>query len=133
MNVRNIGMTLAACAIPLVAMAGSPHFVTVSVTQDDGILMASGKIAGLGNETQVNVELSGTAECINPGSNKPQASNKESFSVEGTFPVQNGKALFSLVLEATFQPDCSPPMTVIWTDVFVTDVEHGLVFGPVNF
>jgi hypothetical protein len=40
--------------------------------------------------------------------------------------VQNGKALFTIVVTADFQPDCSPPMTVEFTDVEVHDVTNGL-------
>jgi hypothetical protein len=29
-------------------------------------------------------------------------------------PVQNGKADFTLTATASFQPDCTPPMTVVW-------------------
>jgi hypothetical protein len=52
--------------------------------------------------------------------------NKESVSAEGDFPVQNGKAEFSLTLTATFQPECSPPMTVAFTNVTVTDETNGI-------
>jgi hypothetical protein len=96
-------------------------------------VLVTGKIAGLGNETQVHIEVSGTAACINPGGQDPKAANKETFTAEGDFPVQNGKALFSLELEATFQPDCLPPMSLVWTDIIVSDAEHGLTFGPINF
>jgi hypothetical protein len=110
-----------------VAMAGSPHFVgQISVTRDGNTLTVSGKEAGLGNETQVHIVVTAYAECINPGNNHPQADNKESFSAEGDFPVQNGKALFSLMLTATFQPDCTPPMTLVFSDVTVSDAAHGL-------
>jgi hypothetical protein len=40
--------------------------------------------------------------------------------------VQNGKAEFSLTLTATFQPSCSPPMTVRFTNVTVTDETNGI-------
>ncbi len=30
------------------------------------------------------------------------------------------------LLVAAFQPECSPPMTVAWTNVVVTDTEHGV-------
>ena len=96
------------------AFAGSPHFVsnTVSATvsADGTTLTVSGKEAGLGDESQVHIVVSATAECINGGGNHPKAVNKASFSEEGNFPVQNGKANFSLTLTATFQPACSPPM-----------------------
>src|SRR5690349_11064038 len=95
------------------AFAGSPHFVsnTVTVSRSDNSLTVSGKEAGLGNESQVHVVVTATAACINPGDHHPKAANKESVSAEGDFPVQNGKADFTLTVTATFQPDCSPPMT----------------------
>jgi hypothetical protein len=86
----------------------------------------AGKEAGLGNETQVHIAVTATALCINNGGYHPKAVNKGSFSAEGDFPVQNGKAEFSLTLIATFQPDCTPPMTVSWIDIVVTDTEHGV-------
>jgi len=70
--------------------------------------------------------VSATALCINPGSHHPKAENKENVSSEGDFPVQNGKADFSVTLTATFQPECSPPMTVEFTDVTVTDTTNGI-------
>jgi phage tail sheath gpL-like len=114
-----------AVAVPA-AWAGSPHFVSVTATRTDDSLIVEGKEAGLGNETQVHIEVTATAECINPGSHHPKAENKESVSAEGDFPVQNGKAIFSLTLTASFQPECSPPMTVRFSNVTVTDTEHGI-------
>lgn len=107
--------------------AGSPHFVgKISVQTSGTSLTVSGKEAGLGNETQVHIVVTAEAQCINPGGNHPQAGNKESFSAEGDFPVQNGKANFQLTLNAAFQPDCTPPMSVVWTNVVVADIEHGI-------
>ena len=110
------------------AFAGSPHFVsnTVSATRAGNTLTVSGKEAGLGDESQVHIVVSATAQCINPGSNHPKAANKQSVSASVDFPVQNGKAEFSVSLTATFQPDCSPPMTVVFTDVTVADTTNGL-------
>lgn len=119
---------LSVVTMALPASAGSPHFVgDVTVTQDGNTLTVSGKEAGLGNETQVHITVTATAECINPGGNHPKAANKTSVSAAGDFPVQNGKALFSLSATATFQPDCSPPMTVRFSDITVADEEHDLV------
>jgi hypothetical protein len=119
--------TAGAATMATPAFAGSPHFVgDVTATQNGNTLTVSGKEAGLGNETQVHIEVTATAACINPGGNHPKAANKESVSAEGDFPVQNGKALFSLTLVATFQPDCTPPMTVQFTDISVSDAEHGV-------
>lgn len=103
------------------ALAGNPHFVgTPKVTRSGNSLIVSGKVAGLGNETQIHVEVSAQAACLNRGENFPQAANKETFSAEGDFPVQNGKANFSLTLTASFQPRCSPPMRVVWGPVTIT-------------
>jgi hypothetical protein len=106
--------------------AGSPHFTTVDVTRDGNSLTVSGKEAGLGNETQVHIEVSADALCINPGTKHPKAGNKESLNAAGDFPVQNGKADFTLTLTATFQPDCTPPMTVVFTNIVVCDTEHNV-------
>jgi len=108
------------------AWAGSPHFVEATATADGNTLTVAGKEAGLGNETQVHIVVTATALCMNNGGHHPKAVNKGSFSAEGDFPVQNGKAVFTLTLIATFQPDCSPPMTVSWTNIVVTDTEHGV-------
>jgi hypothetical protein len=35
-----------------------------------------------------------------------------------------------VTLTATFQPDCSPPMTVQFTDITVTDNTNGLTVDP---
>jgi hypothetical protein len=112
------------------AFAGSPHFVSntlgATVSADGTTLTVSGKEAGLGDEAQVHIVVSATAECLNGGGNHPKAVNKASFSAAGDFPVQNGKAEFSLSLTATFQPSCSPPMTVRWSDITVTDTTNGI-------
>ena len=117
---------LAAAAFALPAWAGSPHFVFVDVSKSGDTLTVTGKEAGLGNEAQVHIEVTATASCINPGDNHPKAANKATFSTGGDFPVQNGKADFSLTLTATLSPSCSPPMTIAWTDITVTDTTNGI-------
>ena len=108
--------------------AGSPHFIKSAtiVTISGNMLTVSGKEAGLGDEEQVHVVLTAEAQCINPGDHHPKAANKESFSSEGDFPVQNGKADFSLTVTATFQPDCTPPMSLEWISVTLEDTTNGL-------
>ena len=110
------------------ATAGSPHFIasSITVTTSTSSLTVSGKEAGLGDESQVNIVLRGTAECINGGGQHPKAANKQSVSASGSFPVQNGRANFTLTLTATFQPQCSPPMTVQFVNVTLTDVTNGI-------
>jgi hypothetical protein len=120
---------LFACALGTpAAWAGSPHFVdsTVTASRTGNTLTVTGKEAGLGDESQVHIVVTATAECINGGGNHPKAVNKESVSAEGTFPVQNGKADFSLSITATFQPSCNPPMTVLFTNVVVTDTTNNI-------
>jgi hypothetical protein len=118
-------LTLAYFSTP--ALAGSPHFVgTPTATISGDTVTVSGKEAGLGNETQIHVVVTADAACVNPGGNHPEAGNKESFSAEGTFPVQSGKADFSVTVIATFQPSCSPPMSVAWSSIVVTDVTNGI-------
>jgi hypothetical protein len=108
------------------AFAGSPHFVGVQSSVSGNTLTVSGKEAGLGNETQVHIVVTATAECINGGSHHPKAANKTSVAAEGDFPVQNGQATFSLSVTASFQPDCSPPMSVVFSNITVSDTEHGV-------
>jgi hypothetical protein len=129
--VKKAAVALAVLALVLIASpahAGSPHFVKSAFTFDisGDTLTVSGKEAGLGDETQVHIELVAEASCINNGGKNPSAANKDSFGAEGDFPVQNGKAEFTLSVTADFQPSCSPPMTVDWTRVTVTDTEHGV-------
>jgi len=120
-----LALTTAAVSV-LPALAGNPHFVTVSATRSGNTLIITGKEAGLGDEQQVSIEVNASASCINPGDNHPKAANKESVSATGTFPVQNGKAEFTLYLTATFQPECAPPMTVVFSEVLVGDVTNSL-------
>lgn len=122
-----LAIAAAAVAVPT-AWAGSPHFINsaFSVTRSDDTLTVSGKEAGLGDEAQIHIELSATALCINGGGNHPKAVNKTSVTAAGDFPVQNGKADWTLSVTATFQPECAPPMTVAYTDVTVTDTTNGL-------
>ena len=113
-------------AVPA-AWAGSPHFVgSITVTRSGNSLTVSGKEAGLGNESQVHIVVTALAACINPGDKHPRAANKQAVSAEGTFPVQNGKAEFTLTLTAILQPDCTPPMTLVFSDVQVTDTTNGI-------
>ena len=117
---------LALLGVSAVALAGSPHFVSLTATQGGNSLTVSGKEAGLGNETQVSILVSADAACVNPGSKRPKADNKQSFSAAGDFPVQNGKADFLLTLTASMQPNCSPPMTIVWSNIEVCDLSNDL-------
>lgn len=109
--------------------AGSPHFVGDPVfTVGGSVVTVAAKEAGLGDEAQIHVVLSGDAQCRNPGGNDPAAANKQTFSVAADEPAQNGHSDYSLTLVATFQPSCSPPMSVVWSNVRLTDTTNGLTF-----
>ena len=121
---RKVGILLAVfTALVVIAStvaAGNAHFVgTPQLSSSGNQATASGKVAGLGNIDQIQVTVSGDASCVNRGNKNPSADNKDTFSASGTFPVQNGKALFSLLLSASFQPDCTPPMRVEWSNLSV--------------
>jgi hypothetical protein len=117
---------LTATALP--ALAGSAHFVdsTVTATRTGDTLTINGKEAGLGDEAQVHIVVTATAACLNPGQQYPQAANKETVTNSADEPVQNGKAYFSLDLTAVFQPSCSPPMSVVFGDITVSDTTNGI-------
>jgi hypothetical protein len=108
------------------AWAGSPHFVSCSATESGNILSVDGKEAGLGDEEQIVVVVTATALCINSGGNHPRAVNKADVSATENVPVQNGKAIFSIDVTATFSPDCSPPMTVDFTNISVCDTTNDI-------
>ncbi len=106
------------------ALAVSAHFNFANVTSvTSNSITVSFKEAGLGNSlNSVNISVSGSAECINPGSHHPKAANKTAESASGTFNVSNGQATGSLTMVATnISPPCSPPMVIAWTDLVVTD------------
>lgn len=131
MRSRILLATLAAFAMLGVASpawAGSPHFVDGSVTasRTGDTLTVVGKEAGLGDEDQITVTATASAACLNPGGNFPQADNKTTVSASATVPVQNGKAYFSIDLTFAVQPSCNPPMTLVISDVTVTDETNGL-------
>lgn len=114
------------------AWAGSPHFVgDPTFTTSGATITVQAKEAGLGDEAQIHVVLSGTAQCVNPGGNDPQAGNKTAFTTAADEPVQNGKADYSITATAVLQPACTPPMTIAFTDVTLTDTTNGLTAIPV--
>lgn len=117
-----IGLALAANTG--VANAGHPHFVYVNSSTGANSITASFKEAGLGDEAQVNITLSATAECINGGGNHPKAANKEQIAASTVVPVQNGQATGSLTLTSTLS--CSPPMTIVFSNATLTDTTNGL-------
>jgi hypothetical protein len=114
------------------AMAGSPHFVgTPTFTTSGSTVTVSAKEAGLGDEAQINVTLTGDALCINNGGNHPKAVNKASVAAGAVVPVQNGKADYTITATAAFQPACSPPMTVEFQNLKLTDTTNNLTATPV--
>lgn len=121
-------LLLAATAGPSYAGQSGAHFQNVTITISGNTLTAQGREAGLGDVPQVHIVLSATAECINGGGSHPKASNKTGVAAGGDFPVQNGHADFSLTATAVFQPSCSPPMTVSFSDITLTDTTTGVTY-----
>ena len=127
-----VGLAVAFALLVPAARAGSPHFVGqfTAVHNADDSLTISGKEAGLGNEDQVHIVVTATAECVNNGGHHPKAVNKAGVSAAGDFPVQNGRANYSLTLDApVFQPPCDPPMSLEYVDVTVSDDTNGISEG----
>ena len=117
-------------AVPT-AWAGSPHPVhSVTISQSGSTLIVDGKEAGLGDELQIHVVVTATAECINGGGNHPKAVNKADVAAAADVPVQNGKALFHIEAPATFQPPCDPPMTVRFSNILVVDTTNLIPLYP---
>ena len=102
--------------------AGSPHYVSADASRVGNSVVVNFKEAGLGNELQIISTVTGTAECINGGSNHPKAANKENLFSTTTTPVQNGKAEDTITLTSTLT--CSPPMTIRFVDVVLTDTTN---------
>ena len=122
-----VPFAIAAVTFATPALAGSAHFVgDPVVTQDGNTLTVSAKEAGLGNLDQIHVVLSGTASCVNGGGHNPKAANKTSFASAADEPVQNGKSDYTLTATASFSPSCSPPMTVVFSGVTLTDTTNGI-------
>lgn len=125
-------LSLFVCGVAAMpAMAGSPHFIFCEVfgaTADS--ITVTAKEAGLGDEDQIVAELRVTGECVNPGGNKPSADNKDEFVVTAVIPVQNGKANYTLTATAVFQPECSPPMSVVFSNPVVVDLTNGISCVP---
>jgi hypothetical protein len=119
-------LALAMALVAQPAFAGSPHFVGSPTYSTSGsTATVSAKEAGLGGES-IDVTLSGTAQCINPGSHHPKAANKSGFSSTETVPVHNGQATYTITATATFSPDCTPPMEVVFTSLVLTDTTNNL-------
>ena len=114
--------TVAAAALAVPVFATGAHFVgTPKITVSGSVVTVSGKAAGLGNVTSVDVTADAEASCTNRGGRKPGAANKTDVTGGGTFSVQNGKVDFSFALNApTFSPPCDPPMTVSYSLISVT-------------
>ena len=113
-----------------IVSAGNAHFVgQPQISISGSTLTVSGKVAGLGNIDQIQVDITADAECVNRGNKNPDAANKTSVAFGGQVPVQNGKANFSFSGTANFSPNCSPPMRLEFSNVqiIVSDFATGEV------
>ena len=70
-----LALVVGAAAIALPATgAGSPDFINSATTATvcSNTVTVTGKETGLGDEAQVHIVVTATAECINPGQNRPR-------------------------------------------------------------
>jgi hypothetical protein len=119
------------------------HFVSASSSVDPmtGVLTVNFHEAGLGNNTQVNVTLTGDAHAtyqwFNNGSNKPQGQPfnvDQTFSLTGTFSSdKNGEVRGTFTvsppgldafLATHHAANWTPVLSVSYTNVVVTDVTN---------
>lgn len=120
---------------------------SVSVNPQNGNLVLSYDVSGLGGTTEaaftLTATLEGHARCKNLGGNCPEAANKfgpTSVGTQGTLGVRNGRARGSVVLPLTTGLSCpgnQRPVIIdaTWTDV-VFVVEGKTLFsdaGPVSY
>lgn len=122
-------LTLAVLAVlgfTQAASANSPHFVgTPTATRTGDTLTVDFKIAGLGGEDQT-VTVTADAQCVNPGSNKPQAENKGAVLASGVFSPKNGNITGTLSGSAQTDPQCNPPMSLVYVNVTVSVLPAGI-------
>ena len=123
-HVRRV--SAAAIAAP-VASAGSPHFIgnAFSISRTDNTLTVSGKEAGLGDEAQIHVVLSATAECINPGgiTRRPRQDQRVR---PGRLPRPERQGRLHADGHGDVPARVRPPMTVRFSNVTVTDTTNDL-------
>lgn len=138
-SLRNIVAAIAALVVVLataaVALADSPHFIKASATiNNSGQLVCSFKEAGLGTtatsaDISCSADASVTYQCWNNGGKHPKAGNKETLagpvSNEDTFPIRNGQATGSIVVDPPGPGDfgCPNGQTLFLEDVSYTNIE----------
>ena len=118
--------------LPLIGIAGTAHFTSCASSVSNGTVCAEGKEAGLGNLDQVHIVLTVVAHCQNRGGKDPSAANKETFGAEGTFPVQNGRALFEVCVDTEFSPECDPPMATIVDSITLVDTTNNIACSQIS-
>src|SRR4028118_461079 len=98
-------MALALAAVP--ALAQNPHFIGTPQLSDEGTqLLATGSIAGLGNENiDVQLDAPGVATItwVTPGHNPDVPGQRTELTVTGTqedLEVKNGRAFFNALTAA---------------------------------
>ena len=121
-------LAMAICSAVSTAIAANPHFVTgPQLSESDGALTATGKIAGLGNQSvTITLEATGTTTCRNRGGNVPPGQTETvSGTVEDLRP-DNGQLTFAVTTASVSNPcpDRMRPITV-FTRATLTVVQGG--------
>jgi hypothetical protein len=144
MRTRKFWVMGVACLLALMlsgglAWADNPHFISgggqtnVAINNEDGSLLANFKIAGLGSNENVTVQLTAVADviwqCVNKSGKCPKAANKVMETVDviasGEFTSdQNGQVegtlTFTLVAPSSAPPTCGGGQTLKLAEVEYT-------------
>ncbi len=124
--------------LAVLAMAGGTMFAqngtqckscTVAVNQNNGNLVVTYDISGLGGTTEavftLSATLEGHARCKNNGGNCPEAANKfgpADLSTQGILGVHNGRARGTVTLTAATGLSCPGGQRAVIIDVSWTNI-----------
>jgi hypothetical protein len=142
---NRIAIALIVMLLTAVALAANPHFVgnATSTVNNDGSLTVGWKEAGLGNNENIDYELTATGiatyACLNHGGNFPKDPKKFDQAAElegaGTFSSgRNGQITASLTVGPPAGPDpsnCKGNQTlelldVAYSNIVISDVTNGV-------
>ena len=77
-------LALVAAAVAVPVAQGSPHFVgQPTITRSGDAITVAGKVAGLGDETQINVAATADVACVNPATTSPRRRTRATPSLRG--------------------------------------------------
>ena len=123
-------LVLLALAVAPVAIAANPHFVVgPAFRASGGALTATGKLAGLGNQTvDIVLEATGTTTCRNRGNNVPPGQTETVSGAASDLRPDNGQLTFSVTTASVANP-CPDGMrpTTVFTSATLTVFQGGRI------